>query len=178
MLIEITGFLADSSEDNSIKLKINVQPEFERTVMNLMGWKKLDIRYGGTPLTRRKAQQISAVINKAISTDLNLYIGVRLSDEEVAERHRNTVEVVFLSIIGFYSNSWDDSLQYEGDVTQELEPRVLAAMGWASMQHVPPDEHILTTDQVNAVMTILGDPVRDDLVYYMGACVKRIPLPN
>lgn len=72
----------------------------------------------------------------------------------------------------------EHSLQYEGDVKPELEPGVLAAMGWTSMQHVPPDEHILTTDQVKTVMTILGDPVRDDLVYYMGACVKRIPLPN
>lgn len=64
MLIEITGFLADSSEDNSIKLKINVKPKFERTVMNLMGWKQLNIGHGDTPLTKRKAQQISAVINE------------------------------------------------------------------------------------------------------------------
>lgn len=55
---------------------------------------------------------------------------------------------------------------------------VLAAMGWASIQHVPPGEHILTTDQVTAVMKILGEPVRNDLVYYIGACLKRIPLPS
>lgn len=177
MLIAIAGFLADSSKDDSVKLRINVKPEFERTVMDLMGWKHLEIGHW-EPLISIRAQQISAVINETISTDLNLSIGVRFSDEEVAERHRNTVEVIFLSISGFYSDSWDDSLQYEGDITQELEPRVLAAMGWASMQHVPPGEHILTTDQVKAVMKILGDPVRNDLVYYVGACVKRIPLPS
>ncbi|WP_349971313.1 pyocin S6 family toxin immunity protein [Pseudomonas caspiana] len=89
------------------------------------------------------------------------------------------MKVIFLWISGFYSDSdTDESLKYGMDVPPELEQRVLDAMGWASMQHVPPDEHLLTKDQVEAVMKTLGDPVRNDLVYYIGLSVKHIPRPS
>ncbi len=172
MLIAITGFLADASEDDSIKLKIHVKPEVEQAVMNLMGWEQLNNSYAGTRLTKSKARQISAVINEAIPTDLDLYIGTRLSDEEVAEKTKDKSDVVFLSIQGFYAEpNPDESLQYEARVPQELELKVLSVLGWEALTDVPAGEHDLSPTEVAAVMGVLGHPLRDDLDYCIGLYV-------
>lgn len=75
------------------------------------------------------------------------------------------------------SNQWfypepnpDTSLQCGKDVPQELEKEVLAAMGWTSQTDVPVGENDLTKEQAVAVMTVLGDPFKDDLMYCIGLC--------
>jgi len=172
MLIAITGFLADASEDDSTKLKIHVKPEFEQAVMDLMGWESLETGYAGIPLTSFKAQKISAVIKETIPTDLDLYIGTRLTDEEVAERMEDVSDVEFLSIDGFYGESNpDESLQYEARVPQELESAVLSVLGWTALTDVPAGVHHLTPDEAAAILKILGDTVRDDVEYGIGICV-------
>lgn len=77
--------------------------------------------------------------------------------------------MTFLSISGFYPEpNPDNSLYYEKDVPPELEEAVLAAMGWASQEDVPPGETDLSQDQASAVMGLLGDHANDELTYSIG----------
>ncbi|NMY39360.1 hypothetical protein HBN68_20245 [Pseudomonas sp. WS 5078] len=77
--------------------------------------------------------------------------------------------MVFIAISGFYPEpNPDDSLQYKKSVPQELEPAILAAMGWTTLGDVPEGEHELTPDQSIAAMAILGDPLNSELVYFLG----------
>ncbi|KVV06086.1 MULTISPECIES: pyocin S6 family toxin immunity protein [Pseudomonas] len=79
--------------------------------------------------------------------------------------------MAFIVISGFYPEpNPDNSIQYEKVVSQELQPAILAAMGWNSLGDVPMGENDLTQDQSIAVMTILGDPINSDLMYCMGLC--------
>lgn len=79
--------------------------------------------------------------------------------------------MAFIVISGFYPEpNPDNSIQYEKVVSQELQPAILAAMGWNSLGDVPMGENDLTQDQSIAVMTILGDPINSDLIYCMGLC--------
>lgn len=79
--------------------------------------------------------------------------------------------MAFIVISGFYPEpNPDNSIQYEKVVSQELQPAILAAMGWNSLGDVPMGENDLTQDQSMAVMTILGDPINSDLMYCMGLC--------
>ena len=79
--------------------------------------------------------------------------------------------MAFIVISGFYPEpNPDNSIQYEKVVSQELQPAILAAMGWNSLGDVPMGENDLTQDQSIGVMTILGDPINSDLMYCMGLC--------
>lgn len=79
--------------------------------------------------------------------------------------------MAFIVISGFYPEPTpDNSIQYEKVVSQELQPAILAAMGWNSLGDVPMGENDLTQDQSIGVMTILGDPINSDLMYCMGLC--------
>jgi hypothetical protein len=75
----------------------------------------------------------------------------------------------FLVISGFYPEpNPDNSLQYERAVPLELEPEVLSAMGWESLADVPMGENDLTQDQAAAVMAVLSETIKDDLIYCVG----------
>lgn len=77
--------------------------------------------------------------------------------------------MTFIVISGFYpdSNS-DNSIQYEKIVPTELEPAVLAAIGWASLSNIPMGETDLTKDQAVAVMSIFEESPADGLIYSVG----------
>jgi hypothetical protein len=78
MLLEITGFLIDDSEDDSLKFELDVDPEFEQGVINALGWESLEAEaYGELPLTAAQVEAIAAVIKKPLPMDLDLFIGVR-----------------------------------------------------------------------------------------------------
>lgn len=63
-------------------------------------------------------------------------------------------------ISGFYPDpNPDNSILYEKVVPQELQPAVLAAMGWNSLGDVPMGENDLTPDQSKSVLMVLGDPI-------------------
>lgn len=82
--------------------------------------------------------------------------------------------MTIIVISGFYPEpNPDNSLHYERIVPQELETNVLAAMGWVALTDVPVGENDLTIDQAVAVMKVLGDSVRADLVYCIGLCRSR-----
>ena len=77
--------------------------------------------------------------------------------------------MTFILVRGFYPEpDPDDSLQYEKVVPQDLETKVLAVMNWASLKDVPVGVTEFTAEQATAVMALLDDPVRDDLIYCTG----------
>lgn len=78
MFLEITGFLADDSEDSSIIFELVVQPEFEKAVMDILGWKNLAAECDGElPLTEEQIRKISSAINQQLPIALDMFIGVR-----------------------------------------------------------------------------------------------------
>ena len=78
MFLEITGFLIDDSEDDSLKFELDVDPEFEQGVMKVLGWESLEAEADGElPLTATQVEAIAAVIKKPLPMDLDLFIGVR-----------------------------------------------------------------------------------------------------
>lgn len=78
MFLEITGFLKDDNEDDSIKFELDVHPQFEQAVMDVLGWESLKAEAeGDLPLTTVQIKKIAATINEHIPTDLDMFIGVR-----------------------------------------------------------------------------------------------------
>ena len=78
MFLEITGFLADNCEDSSIKFELDVRPEFEKKVMDVLGWENLAAECDGElPLTEEQVRKISSAINEQLPVTLNMFIGVR-----------------------------------------------------------------------------------------------------
>ena len=59
----ITGFLVDDSVDSPLKYELDVRPEFEQAVMEVLGWKSLadecDVEL---PLISDQVQQIAFVV--------------------------------------------------------------------------------------------------------------------
>lgn len=77
--------------------------------------------------------------------------------------------MTFIVISGFYPEpNPDSSLQYERPVPQDLEMAVLCSMGWTSLADVPMGEIDLTQDQTIAVMAVLGDSIKENLMYCLG----------
>lgn len=78
MFLEITGFLVDDSEDDSIKFSLDVSSEFEAAVMDVLGWESLEAEVVGEfPLTTTQVEEIADVIKEPLPLSLDLFIGVR-----------------------------------------------------------------------------------------------------
>lgn len=77
MHLYITGFLVDDHGDDSLKYDLDVAPEFEQAVMDVLGWKSLvEESDGELPLTHHQIQKISSVIKAPLPGNLDLFIGV------------------------------------------------------------------------------------------------------
>ncbi|MFJ2466632.1 hypothetical protein ATI02_2332 [Pseudomonas baetica] len=77
MYLCITGFLPDSFEDSSLKYELDVAPEFEQRVMDILGWKSLEAEADGElPLTREQVSQIADVVEESLPDNLDMFIGV------------------------------------------------------------------------------------------------------
>ena len=77
MYLCITGFLPDSFEDSSLKYELDVAPEFEQRIRDILGWKSLDAEADGElPLTREQVSQIADVVEKSLPDNLDMFIGV------------------------------------------------------------------------------------------------------
>jgi hypothetical protein len=77
MYLCITGFLPDHFEDSSMKYELDIKPEFEKTVMDILGWESLAAEADGElPLTSEQSFQIASVIKESLPNDLDLFIGV------------------------------------------------------------------------------------------------------
>lgn len=78
MFLEITGFLPPNHEDDLIKFSLDVTPELEQRVMDVLGWESLEAEIvGDLQLTAAQVEEISSVINERLPRDLDLFIGVR-----------------------------------------------------------------------------------------------------
>jgi hypothetical protein len=78
MFLEITGFLAGDNEDDSIKFELDVSPEFEQAVMDILGWESLAAEANGElPLTGGQVKQLEVAIQQPLPKELDLFIGVR-----------------------------------------------------------------------------------------------------
>ncbi|WP_422903191.1 pyocin S6 family toxin immunity protein [Pseudomonas chlororaphis] len=77
MYLCITGFLPDEANDDSLQYELDVSPEFEQAVMEILGWQSLAAEADGElPLTKEQVRQIAMAINEALPDDLDMFIGV------------------------------------------------------------------------------------------------------
>jgi len=77
MYLCIPGFLPDSFEDRSLKYELDVAPELEQRVMDILGWKSLEAEADGElPLTREQVSQIAYVVEESLPDNLDMFIGV------------------------------------------------------------------------------------------------------
>ncbi|MHC8337401.1 pyocin S6 family toxin immunity protein [Pseudomonas sp. HLT2-19-2] len=66
-----TGFLPDSAEDSSLKYELDVAPELEQKVMEILGWKSLAAEADGEmPLTNEQVSRIAVAINESLPDTL------------------------------------------------------------------------------------------------------------
>jgi len=78
MFLEITGFLVDNSADDSIKFELDVKPEFEQAVTDVLGRESIAAEVAGElPLTTSQIEEIADVIKEPLPLDLDLFIGAR-----------------------------------------------------------------------------------------------------
>ncbi|MGL6242802.1 pyocin S6 family toxin immunity protein [Pseudomonas sp.] len=74
----ISGFLKGDDEGDFLKYELTVPPEFEATIMGVLGWKNLDESvYGDCLLTAEQIQHIAKALIVQLPTDLDLFIGLR-----------------------------------------------------------------------------------------------------
>ncbi|PMY39785.1 MULTISPECIES: pyocin S6 family toxin immunity protein [Pseudomonas] len=77
MHLYLTGFLSDGFDDTSLKYELDVAPEFEQKVMDILGWESLAAEADGElPLTKEQVMQIAAAIKESLPDHLDLFIGV------------------------------------------------------------------------------------------------------
>lgn len=73
----ITGFLPDHFEDSSLQYELDIKPELEKPVMEILGWESLAAEADGElPLTDEQTRQIASVIKESLPNDLVFFIGV------------------------------------------------------------------------------------------------------
>ncbi|QQZ44477.1 hypothetical protein IF690_13430 [Pseudomonas sp. SK3(2021)] len=77
MYLCITGFLPDGFDDTSLKFELDVAPEFEQAVMDILGWESLAAESDGElPLTSEQVSQIAVAIKEPLPDNLDMFIGV------------------------------------------------------------------------------------------------------
>ncbi|AZD01989.1 pyocin S6 family toxin immunity protein [Pseudomonas chlororaphis] len=77
MHLYLTGFLPDGFDDTSLKYELDVAPEFEQKVMDILGWESLAAEADGElPLTKEQVSQITVAIKESLPDHLDLFIGV------------------------------------------------------------------------------------------------------
>ncbi|MCF4998334.1 hypothetical protein GIW70_14165 [Pseudomonas syringae] len=73
----ISGFLLDSSKDDSLQFELDLDSSFNDQVVKLLEHQSLnEMARGEWLLTKEQAQQIASLINREIPDDLKLFIGV------------------------------------------------------------------------------------------------------
>ncbi|NNB42338.1 pyocin S6 family toxin immunity protein [Pseudomonas chlororaphis] len=77
MYLCITGFLPDGFDDTSLKFELDVAPEFEQAVMDILGLESLAAESDGElPLTSEQVSQIAVAIKEPLPDNLDMFIGV------------------------------------------------------------------------------------------------------
>ncbi|HDS1736185.1 pyocin S6 family toxin immunity protein [Pseudomonas sp. BP8] len=77
MYLCITGFLPDSFQDSALKYELDVAPEFEQRVMDILGWNSLAAEADGElPLTHEQVSRIADAVNETLPHNFDMFIGV------------------------------------------------------------------------------------------------------
>lgn len=78
MFLCIEGFFPDGHPDEFLQFELDVSPEFNQAVLDLVGWKSLaeGVKYGVVDLTPAQVVQIENVLGKSIPKDLDIGISV------------------------------------------------------------------------------------------------------
>jgi hypothetical protein len=77
MFLWISGFLPGDNEDDSLKYELNLPREFERKVLDTLGWIDLENSpEGDWLLNTMQVQQIAKIVGESLPEDLDLFIGV------------------------------------------------------------------------------------------------------
>lgn len=83
MYIYIFGFSLENSEDDSLKLQLEIDSSFNEQVLRLLGQKNLDAMIENEqPLTTEQVTELSSIIGQPLPTDLRLVIGIAEDIEE------------------------------------------------------------------------------------------------
>ncbi|MCE0461349.1 pyocin S6 family toxin immunity protein [Pseudomonas uvaldensis] len=77
MNICVSGFLADSSVDDSLKFELYLDFSFIEEILKILGHKDINaMAEGEWLLTDEQAMAISKMVGEPIPTDLKLFIGL------------------------------------------------------------------------------------------------------
>jgi hypothetical protein len=73
----ISGFLADSAEDDSLKFELDLDHTYNEQIPQLLGHQDVNAMAAcGWSLTPEQTDKISALIEHTLPKDLQLFIGV------------------------------------------------------------------------------------------------------
>ncbi|MFS2158276.1 pyocin S6 family toxin immunity protein [Pseudomonas sp. Pseusp122] len=77
MYVHISGFLLDSSEDDSLKFELLLNQSYAERIAQLLGHRNLNAMAAGEwRLTSDQVTQLSSLIGQPLPTDLKLLIGL------------------------------------------------------------------------------------------------------
>ena len=77
MFLYIFGFLFDSTEDDSLKYEMKIDPSLNDEIVARLGHASLNaMAEGDWPLTNDQVVMLSSITGRQLPTDLELLIGV------------------------------------------------------------------------------------------------------
>jgi len=78
MFLCIEGFLPEGYENEFVQFELDVAPEINQAVLDLVGWESLQdgVRHGVVELTEEQARLIGGVLGKPIPSELDICISV------------------------------------------------------------------------------------------------------
>lgn len=77
MYLRLSGFLLDSTEDDSLKFELAIDQSLTEQIVQLLGHRSLNAMAAGEwLLTSEQVTQLSSIIGQSLPTDLKLLIGV------------------------------------------------------------------------------------------------------
>lgn len=77
MFLYIFGFLFDSTEDDSLKFEMKIDPSLNDEIVARLGHASLNaMAEGDWPLTNEQVTMLSSITGRQLPTDLKLLIGV------------------------------------------------------------------------------------------------------
>lgn len=77
MYLRVTGFLAESNEDDSLQYRRIVERHLESSILSIVGWSSLEdgLKYE-VELSREQALLVSEVLGEQKIENLMLFVGV------------------------------------------------------------------------------------------------------
>ena len=80
MYLCISGFLLDSTEDDSLKFELDIDGSFNEQIVQFLGHRSLNaMAECEWLLTSEQVAHLSSIIGQPLPTDLKLFIGVEAS---------------------------------------------------------------------------------------------------